>query len=140
MLLFFEIFKMWSYIAWNQLEWLVLVKINTKHKHKKYWNKIIKNKPITTQLFYLHAPDKCIFFCLWRDKWQFPYNAYLCDCLDQIVCVFFRARWSCIHCKTEYDLDDIEQSLIEAVHKKSMAYVLQDLECIKCKQVSDTFI
>ncbi|XP_052805264.1 DNA polymerase epsilon catalytic subunit A-like [Mya arenaria] len=48
------------------------------------------------------------------------------------------AQWSCIQCKEEYDLEEIEQSLIDSVHRKSMAYVLQDLECAKCNQVKDT--
>ncbi|WAR05620.1 DPOE1-like protein, partial [Mya arenaria] len=33
------------------------------------------------------------------------------------------AQWSCIQCKEEYDLEEIEQSLIDSVHRKSMAYV-----------------
>jgi len=44
--------------------------------------------------------------------------------------------WSCTQCNTPYDLDEIEQSLIEAAQRKSMAYVLQDLSCEKCKGVS----
>ncbi len=43
--------------------------------------------------------------------------------------------WSCVQCKTTYDLDEIEQSLIDAVHRKSMAFVLQDLKCLKCNGV-----
>ncbi|KAL4229089.1 hypothetical protein ACF0H5_012128 [Mactra antiquata] len=46
--------------------------------------------------------------------------------------------WSCIQCKTEYDIVEIEQSLIDAVHRKSMASVLQDLECSKCHQIKDS--
>lgn len=45
--------------------------------------------------------------------------------------------WSCNQCRTEYDLVEIEQSLVEAVHRKSMASVLQDLACVKCHQVKD---
>ncbi|XP_052253908.1 DNA polymerase epsilon catalytic subunit A-like [Dreissena polymorpha] len=48
------------------------------------------------------------------------------------------ARWSCIQCKGDYDLEEIEQCLIEAVQRKSMAYVLQDLECVKCHQIKDS--
>lgn len=46
------------------------------------------------------------------------------------------ATWACVQCKTLYDLEEIEQSLLDAVHRKSMAYVLQDLECEKCHGVS----
>ncbi|XP_053408498.1 DNA polymerase epsilon catalytic subunit A-like [Mercenaria mercenaria] len=48
------------------------------------------------------------------------------------------AVWSCIQCKTEYDLAEIEQSLIDSVHRKSMGNVLQDLECVKCHQIKDS--
>ncbi|KAK3581719.1 hypothetical protein CHS0354_015350 [Potamilus streckersoni] len=48
------------------------------------------------------------------------------------------AAWSCVQCKAEYDLVEIEQSLIEAIHRKSMAHVLQDLRCTKCHGVKDT--
>ena len=48
---------------------------------------------------------------------------------------FFRAVWSCVQCKANYDLDEIEQSLIDAVERKSMGYVLQDLKCTKCNGV-----
>ena len=47
----------------------------------------------------------------------------------------FRAAWSCVQCKTEYDLSEIEQNLVDAINRKSMAYVLQDLTCVKCHQV-----
>ena len=43
--------------------------------------------------------------------------------------------WSCVQCKANYDLDEIEQSLIDAVERKSMGYVLQDLKCTKCNGV-----
>ena len=45
------------------------------------------------------------------------------------------ATWACVQCKTAYDLEEIEQSLLDAVHRKSMAYVLQDLKCEKCHGV-----
>lgn len=51
------------------------------------------------------------------------------------VCICFSGVWSCIQCKTEYDLDEIEQCLIDAVQRKSMAYLLQDVKCTKCKGV-----
>ena len=49
--------------------------------------------------------------------------------------LFSRAAWSCVQCKTEYDLSEIEQNLVDAINRKSMAYVLQDLTCVKCHQV-----
>ena len=48
----------------------------------------------------------------------------------------FSVSWACVHCQTEYDREDIEQLLIDALHRTSMALVLQDLKCVKCKQVS----
>ena len=43
--------------------------------------------------------------------------------------------WLCIQCKTEYDLTEIEQNLVDAVNRSSMAYALQDVACGKCHQV-----
>ncbi|XP_022098482.1 DNA polymerase epsilon catalytic subunit A-like [Acanthaster planci] len=45
------------------------------------------------------------------------------------------ALWQCIQCNTEYDVATIEQSLIEAVQRSSMAYTLQDVVCAKCQQI-----
>ena len=50
--------------------------------------------------------------------------------------LFFRV-WVCAQCKSEYDMDEIEHSLIEVIQRKSMGYVLQDLKCIKCSGVSN---
>ena len=38
-------------------------------------------------------------------------------------------------CRTPYDTADIEHLLLDAVQRKTMGYVLQDLSCLKCKQV-----
>ncbi|KAH9489960.1 hypothetical protein Btru_036333 [Bulinus truncatus] len=46
--------------------------------------------------------------------------------------------WVCPHCHSEYDSLEIEQTLVDVVQRKSMAYVLQDLSCCKCKGVKDT--
>ncbi|XP_055866677.1 DNA polymerase epsilon catalytic subunit A-like isoform X1 [Biomphalaria glabrata] len=46
--------------------------------------------------------------------------------------------WVCPQCHTEYDSLEIEQILVDVVQRKSMAYVLQDLTCCKCKEVKDT--
>ena len=46
-----------------------------------------------------------------------------------------RAAWRCSHCGNTYDMPSIEQCLIDAVQRRSMAFVLQDLVCSKCHQV-----
>ncbi|KAL5019574.1 hypothetical protein ScPMuIL_002466 [Solemya velum] len=46
--------------------------------------------------------------------------------------------WACVHCRTDYDLTEIEQSLVNSVNRKSMAYVLQDLKCMKCQGVKES--
>ena len=45
--------------------------------------------------------------------------------------------WVCpsMDCQTPYDTHEIEQQLISAVHRKLMSYTLQDLQCLKCKEV-----
>ncbi|GFN92310.1 DNA polymerase epsilon catalytic subunit a [Plakobranchus ocellatus] len=45
--------------------------------------------------------------------------------------------WLCSQCQTEYDFSEIEQKLVDALHRKSMAFVLQDLVCKKCSGVKD---
>ncbi|XP_031567678.1 DNA polymerase epsilon catalytic subunit A-like [Actinia tenebrosa] len=47
------------------------------------------------------------------------------------------ASCHCPNCQNEYDMDAIEHQLISAVQKRSMAYVLQDLKCAKCKGIKD---
>lgn len=41
-------------------------------------------------------------------------------------------------CRTPYDTSDIEHLLLDAVQRKTMGYVLQDLSCLKCNQVKAT--
>ena len=41
-------------------------------------------------------------------------------------------------CRTPYDTSDIEHLLLDAVQRKTMGYVLQDLNCLKCNQVKAT--
>ncbi|KAK2153411.1 hypothetical protein LSH36_298g04118 [Paralvinella palmiformis] len=43
--------------------------------------------------------------------------------------------WACVQCKAQYDHDDIEQQLVAALHRQTVAYVLQDLCCVKCQGV-----
>eukprot|EP00043_Microstomoeca_roanoka_P015073 m.150253 g.150253 ORF g.150253 m.150253 type:complete len:2376 (-) comp16169_c0_seq1:102-7229(-) len=46
--------------------------------------------------------------------------------------------WRCTECMNQYDREAIEQQLIDHVNQKMMMYQLQDLRCIKCKQVKDS--
>ncbi|CAH1796227.1 unnamed protein product [Owenia fusiformis] len=61
-------------------------------------------------------------------------------CRDPHLSDDAQSLWHCTNetCKTEYDVAEIEQHLIDAVQRKSMAHVLQDLKCIKCNGVKDT--
>lgn len=43
--------------------------------------------------------------------------------------------WKCPICDTSYDSTEIEFSLIDKLNRKSMGYVLQDLQCRKCKEI-----
>ncbi|CAC5377738.1 POLE [Mytilus coruscus] len=45
--------------------------------------------------------------------------------------------WSCIQCHNVYDITEIEQNLLDSIHRKSMGYVLQDLKCTKCQGVKE---
>ncbi|KAJ1092585.1 hypothetical protein NDU88_005695 [Pleurodeles waltl] len=46
-------------------------------------------------------------------------------------------KWICTNCEAEYDSDVIEMALVEALQKKLMAFMLQDLACMKCKGVKE---
>lgn len=46
-------------------------------------------------------------------------------------------QWVCSNCQAEYDTDSIEMALVEALQKKMMAFMLQDLMCLKCKGVKE---
>ncbi len=45
-------------------------------------------------------------------------------------------RWNCEACGTGYELGAIESALVAVVQQQERAYQLQDLRCIKCKNVS----
>ncbi|OWK53601.1 DNA polymerase epsilon catalytic subunit A [Lonchura striata] len=45
--------------------------------------------------------------------------------------------WLCPNCHVQYDTDAIEMALVEALQKKLMAFVLQDLVCKKCHGVKE---
>jgi len=49
-----------------------------------------------------------------------------------------RPLWCCSHCNSPYNRDHIEQSLIDAVQRRSLSFVLQDLVCTKCQGVKET--
>lgn len=57
-------------------------------------------------------------------------------CFISVAC----RSWACVQCHTNYDLNELEQVLVATVHRKSMAFVLQDLKCSKCKMASTSFI
>ena len=38
-------------------------------------------------------------------------------------------------CRTPYDTSEIEHQLIDAIQRKVMGYTLQDLQCLKCKEI-----
>lgn len=44
--------------------------------------------------------------------------------------------WQCPICQTNYENSVIEHMLIDALNRKTMAFVLQDIQCKKCLQVS----
>ncbi len=46
--------------------------------------------------------------------------------------------WKCTECHTPYDLDEIEMNLVGELNKLSLAFVLQDLCCVKCKNIKQT--
>ncbi|XP_028047433.2 DNA polymerase epsilon catalytic subunit 1 [Monomorium pharaonis] len=46
-----------------------------------------------------------------------------------------RCMWKCPICDHSYDNTEIEFSLIDKLNRKSMGYVLQDLQCRKCKEI-----
>lgn len=48
---------------------------------------------------------------------------------------FYRHMWKCPLCDTFYDNAEIEFLLIDKLNRKSMGYVLQDLQCRKCKEI-----
>lgn len=43
--------------------------------------------------------------------------------------------WKCPLCTMNYDNEEIEFFLIDAVNRKSMGYMLQDLQCLKCNEI-----
>ncbi|XP_037072699.1 DNA polymerase epsilon catalytic subunit A-like [Pollicipes pollicipes] len=46
-----------------------------------------------------------------------------------------RPCWKCPLCDTPYDQDEVEHALLSVMQRKLVSFVLQDLQCVKCKQV-----
>ncbi|XP_033227375.1 DNA polymerase epsilon catalytic subunit A isoform X2 [Belonocnema kinseyi] len=46
-----------------------------------------------------------------------------------------RQVWKCPICEMSYDNDEIEMALIDILNRKTMGYVLQDLQCRRCLEV-----
>ena len=45
-------------------------------------------------------------------------------------------KWSCHICDSNCDLDSIEAALLHVVQQRAKLFQLQDLVCVKCKNVS----
>ena len=43
--------------------------------------------------------------------------------------------WLCSQCYVNYDNDEVEKRLIDSLNRKLMSYTLQDLQCIRCKEI-----
>lgn len=46
-----------------------------------------------------------------------------------------RPVWLCSQCYVNYDTEDIEKRLIDALNRKLMSYTLQDLQCVRCHEI-----
>ena len=76
---------------------------------------------------------------------------YCNDCRDIDLCrdqevnnadVTLAERWRCsnLRCRQLYDLDAIERMLISRVRWRAKAYQLQDLRCVRCRNVKATHV
>ena len=43
--------------------------------------------------------------------------------------------WLCPLCKSPYDAVQLEYMLLDVFYRRTMAYQLQDLKCVKCNEV-----
>lgn len=43
--------------------------------------------------------------------------------------------WLCSQCCVPYENEEIEKRLLDILNRKMMSYTLQDLQCIRCKQI-----
>eukprot|EP00878_Enallax_costatus_P029003 GHUV01031378.1.p1 GENE.GHUV01031378.1~~GHUV01031378.1.p1 ORF type:complete len:172 (+),score=57.58 GHUV01031378.1:350-865(+) len=61
------------------------------------------------------------------------------DCRELDLCrdpALQKGNWACPCCKAEYDAAAIEARLVAALQGRIKEYVLQDLSCTQCKQVT----
>lgn len=84
-------------------------------------------------------------------SWKDPISSYIlsevickaCNhCRDLDLCKDkYRALkdgtpvWLCAQCYMYYDNREIEMRIIDVVQRKIMSHTLQDLRCIRCKQI-----
>lgn len=87
-----------------------------------------------------------------QTKWENPCASFILpdvfcsqcqECRDLDLCILppveeenEKAAWTCDGCRTPYDVDSIEQRLVEAIERKCIRYQLQDLRCTKTGRVS----
>ncbi|BFF93033.1 DNA polymerase epsilon catalytic subunit A [Drosophila madeirensis] len=84
-------------------------------------------------------------------EWQDPCDSYIINevickacnhCRDLDLCKDkHRAMkdgipvWLCAQCYVAYDNEEIEMRMLDALQRKMMSYVLQDLRCARCNQI-----
>lgn len=65
--------------------------------------------------------------------------SYCNDCRDLDICrdpeLQAGQRWACATCAQPYDMAAIEARLVKLLGARVREYALQDLQCVKCKQV-----
>lgn len=67
------------------------------------------------------------------------YPSFCNDCRDLDLCRdddLARHDWRCRVCAQPYPLPGIERRLVSALQARVRAYALQDLRCVRCKQVA----
>ncbi|EDV21734.1 uncharacterized protein TRIADDRAFT_30078 [Trichoplax adhaerens] len=45
--------------------------------------------------------------------------------------------WRCLNCENNYETEMIEQHLISVIKRQAVSYLVQDLKCLKCRQVKE---
>jgi len=64
---------------------------------------------------------------------------YCNDCRDLDLCrdpELQGSRWTCAACSQPYDMSSIEGRLVKLLGARIKEYILQDLQCHKCKQIA----
>lgn len=81
-------------------------------------------------------------------EWRDPCRSYVlrdvvcgrCNhCRDLDLCrdpALLRHTWVCRACTSGYDLGAIEQRLVHHVYALEAAFAVQDLRCVRCRQVA----